>query len=121
MAKRQKLTKSLEDYLEAVLVLVRRGRVARVREGSTEGDKEGNCEVRMVDKREVELLIHERSTELGHEIGCKIIELLRKLGFGDSKILTLFDELKKRTSSELALLVGLFGAEMYALGREEDG
>ena len=30
--KRLKLTKSLEDYLEAVLALVRRGRVARVRD-----------------------------------------------------------------------------------------
>jgi DtxR family Mn-dependent transcriptional regulator len=32
VARRRKLTKSLEDYLEAVLVLVRRGRVARVRD-----------------------------------------------------------------------------------------
>ena len=32
MTKRPKLTPSLEDYLEAVLALVRRGRVARVRD-----------------------------------------------------------------------------------------
>ena len=32
VASRQKLTKSLEDYIEAVLALVRQGRVARVRD-----------------------------------------------------------------------------------------